>query len=179
MGGTVPSQNRRYQVFSPRGFPALLAPAFDRLPDGVWVPDFRLVHTASGKEVYVELYGYWRRGGVEADIPVEQVVVGDLVVVRPGRFRWEVRPAGRPGAAAAEGAASGIRVNVVVPAVVETPATAGMLADAKSRQGTEKLIPMGRVGQPEEIANAILFLASDEASYVNGAVLEVSGGLTV
>ncbi|QDU19930.1 DUF790 family protein [Urbifossiella limnaea] len=35
------------------------------LPDGVWVPDFRLVHTASGKEVYVELYGYWRRGDVE------------------------------------------------------------------------------------------------------------------
>jgi predicted nuclease of restriction endonuclease-like RecB superfamily len=36
------------------------------LPDGVWVPDFRLVHPASGKEVYVELYGFWRRGDVEA-----------------------------------------------------------------------------------------------------------------
>lgn len=36
------------------------------LPDGVWVPDFRLVHLASGKEVYVELYGFWRRGDVEA-----------------------------------------------------------------------------------------------------------------
>jgi meso-butanediol dehydrogenase/(S,S)-butanediol dehydrogenase/diacetyl reductase len=79
-------------------------------------------------------------------------------------------------AAAAEGAASGIRVNVVIPAVVETPATAGMLADESSRQGTEKLIPMGRVGQPEELANAILFLASDEASYVTGAALPVDGG---
>ena len=79
-------------------------------------------------------------------------------------------------AAAAEGAAEGIRVNVVIPAVVETPATAGMLADAASRQSTEKLIPMGRVGQPQELANAILFLASDEASYITGAALPVDGG---
>jgi meso-butanediol dehydrogenase/(S,S)-butanediol dehydrogenase/diacetyl reductase len=79
-------------------------------------------------------------------------------------------------AAAAEGAAGRIRVNVVVPAVVETPATAGMLADENSRKNTEKLIPMGRVGQPEELANAILFLASDEASYVTGAALPVDGG---
>jgi meso-butanediol dehydrogenase / (S,S)-butanediol dehydrogenase / diacetyl reductase len=79
-------------------------------------------------------------------------------------------------AAAAEGAPFGIRVNVVVPAVVETPATAGMLSDQESRKKTEKLIPMGRVGKPEELANAILFLASDEASYVTGACLPVDGG---
>lgn len=79
-------------------------------------------------------------------------------------------------AAAAEGAAQGVRVNVVIPAVVETPATAGMLADENSRRTTEKLIPMGRVGQPEELANAILFLASDEASYITGASLPVDGG---
>ena len=79
-------------------------------------------------------------------------------------------------AAAAEGALSGIRVNVVVPAVVETPSTAGMLSDDATRKSTEKLIPMGRVGQPEDLANAILFLASDEASYITGAVLPVDGG---
>ena len=79
-------------------------------------------------------------------------------------------------AAAAEGALSGIRVNVVIPAVVETPGTAGMLSDAAARQSTEKLIPMGRVGQPQELANAILFLASDEASYITGAALPVDGG---
>lgn len=79
-------------------------------------------------------------------------------------------------AAAAEGAAQGIRVNVVVPAVVETPGTAGMLTDAASRRKTEALIPMKRVGQPDELAGAILFLASDDASYVTGVTLPVDGG---
>lgn len=79
-------------------------------------------------------------------------------------------------AAAAEGSLAGVQVNVVIPAVVETPATAGMLADEASRKNTEKLIPMGRVGQPLELANAILFLASDEASYITGAALPVDGG---
>lgn len=79
-------------------------------------------------------------------------------------------------AAAAEGAANGIRVNVVIPAVVETPATQGMLDDESSRRSTEKLIPMGRVGQPDELASAILFLASNESSYITGAALPVDGG---
>lgn len=79
-------------------------------------------------------------------------------------------------AAAAEGAPNGIRVNVVIPAVVETPATQGMLDDETSRSNTEKLIPMGRVGQPDELASAISFLASDDASYITGAALPVDGG---
>jgi meso-butanediol dehydrogenase/(S,S)-butanediol dehydrogenase/diacetyl reductase len=79
-------------------------------------------------------------------------------------------------AVAAEGGARNIRCNVVVPGAVETPPMVEMLKDEKARRNTEKLIPMRRVGQPEEVANAILFLASDEASYVNGATLSVDGG---
>lgn len=79
-------------------------------------------------------------------------------------------------AAASEGAAHNIRCNVIIPGVVDTPATAGMLGDAKTRSNTEKVIPMRRVGLPRELANAILFLASDEASYVTGASLAVDGG---
>lgn len=79
-------------------------------------------------------------------------------------------------AAASEGAPNNIRCNVIIPGVVDTPATAGMLGDAKTRTNTEKVIPMKRVGLPVELANAILFLASDEASYVTGASLAVDGG---
>lgn len=79
-------------------------------------------------------------------------------------------------AAASEGAPHNIRCNVIIPGVVDTPATAGMLGDAKTRSNTEKVIPMKRVGLPLELANAILFLASDEASYVTGASLAVDGG---
>ena len=79
-------------------------------------------------------------------------------------------------AAAAEGASDNIRVNVVVPAVVETPATAGMLSDQGMLNNTNRLIPMGRVGRSDELASAIAFLASDDASYVTGACLPVDGG---
>lgn len=79
-------------------------------------------------------------------------------------------------AAAAEGAAKNIRVNVVVPAVVETPATAGMLSDEGMLNNTNRLIPMGRVGRSDELASAIAFLASDDASYITGASLPVDGG---
>ena len=43
----------------------------------------------------------------------------------------------------------------------------------------EEKVPMGRLGRPEEVANTFAWLASDEASYINGAVIEVSGGLTI
>jgi 3-oxoacyl-[acyl-carrier protein] reductase len=43
----------------------------------------------------------------------------------------------------------------------------------------EEKVPLGRLGKPEEVANTFAFLASDEASYINGAVIEVSGGLTI
>ncbi|TFY88208.1 SDR family oxidoreductase [Pseudomonas nabeulensis] len=79
-------------------------------------------------------------------------------------------------AVASEGAAHHVRCNVIIPGVVDTPATAGMLSDAKTRANTEKVIPMKRVGLPVELANAIVFLASDEASYVTGASLAVDGG---
>lgn len=79
-------------------------------------------------------------------------------------------------AVAAEGGARNIRCNVVIPGTVETPPMVEMLNSEKARRNTEKLIAMRRVGRPVEVANAILFLASDEASYVNGATLSVDGG---
>jgi NAD(P)-dependent dehydrogenase (short-subunit alcohol dehydrogenase family) len=76
---------------------------------------------------------------------------------------------------------TGIRVNAVCPGLIETGMTQD-LYDAARAKGREAVIgqlnPLRRGGEPGEIANAIAFLASDEASYVNGQALVVDGGLS-
>src|SRR5512135_2002142 len=71
----------------------------------------------------------------------------------------------------------GIRANAVCPGFIST----SILSSIPDRvlKALEEKVPMGRLGKPEEIANTFAFLASDEASYINGAVIEVSGGLTI
>ncbi|WP_210543309.1 3-oxoacyl-[acyl-carrier-protein] reductase [Rhodoferax sp. PAMC 29310] len=71
----------------------------------------------------------------------------------------------------------GIRVNAVAPGFVNTPMVAAM--PEKVRQDLEAKVPLKRLGKPEEIANVYAFLASDEASYINGEVIEVSGGMSL
>jgi 3-oxoacyl-[acyl-carrier protein] reductase len=71
----------------------------------------------------------------------------------------------------------GVRANAVCPGFIETPILKSM-PDKVIRMMEDK-VPMGRLGRPEEIANTYAWLASDEASYVNGAVIEVSGGVTL
>ncbi len=73
--------------------------------------------------------------------------------------------------------AKGVRVNAVAPGFIKTPILASMPEDVL--KGMEARVPLKRLGQPEEIANVYAFLASDEASYVNGAVIEVCGGMTI
>ena len=71
----------------------------------------------------------------------------------------------------------GIRANAVCPGFVAT-SILGSIPD-RVLHALEEKVPLGRLGKPEEIANTFAFLASDEASYINGAVIEVSGGLTI
>jgi len=70
-----------------------------------------------------------------------------------------------------------INVNVVVPGLILTPTIAKMAE--KYRNMIIELTPLGRIGQPEEIANVVAFLASDEASFMTGATVEVSGGASM
>lgn len=85
--------------------------------------------------------------------------------------------------AALELARSNIRVNAIAPTFIATPmleAAVSTHADPeRAWQKLSKIIPLGRLGQPEEIANAALFLASDESSFMTGAVMVMDGGLTV
>lgn len=79
--------------------------------------------------------------------------------------------------AAMEGARSGIRVNVIVPGQVQTAATADFATKApESAAKTTEAIPMGRGGEPGELAEAIVFMLSDAASYITGVALPVDGG---
>jgi len=77
----------------------------------------------------------------------------------------------------------GIRVNCVCPGGTDTPMlrdeAARLTALGVVRSGGERAHPLGRIAQPEEVANAVLFLASDEASFITGVVLPVDGGYTM
>lgn len=78
---------------------------------------------------------------------------------------------------AKELASRGIRVNAVAPGCIDTDMTA-VLSDAV-KEDMLKSIPLGRVAQPEEVAKAVVFLASDNASYITGQVLNVDGGMVM
>ena len=81
-------------------------------------------------------------------------------------------------AAAVQHAKSGIRVNSVHPGSMPPMLTSGARGDGGSQDARMAAIPMGREGQPIEVANAVLFMASDEASYITGTELMVDGGFT-
>ena len=82
-------------------------------------------------------------------------------------------------AAALENARKGVRVNVVAPAVIETDMATAFAGDLKiTMDDFARMHPIGRVGKPEEVANAVLWLCSSDAAFVTGHTLAVDGGLT-
>ena len=88
---------------------------------------------------------------------------GVVGLTRHGALRW---------------AKAGIRVNAVCPGVIETPMTAPIASHPDMRKVLDSRTPMGRMGQAEEIASAVLWLCSDQASFVTGHPLVVDGGAT-
>ena len=79
--------------------------------------------------------------------------------------------------AAKELAARGITVNMVAPGFIETDMTA--VIPEKAKEAMMGGIPLGRAGKPEDVANAVLFLVSDQAAYITGQVLKVDGGMVI
>ena len=92
-----------------------------------------------------------------------------------GQTNYSAAKAGLEGACrslASEVARLGIRVNVVAPGLIETK-----MIENVPKEVIKQIIPMGRVGLPEEIAKVVRFLCSDEASYITGQVISVNGGM--
>lgn len=88
---------------------------------------------------------------------------GVIGLTRHGALRW---------------AQAGIRVNAVCPGVIETPMTAPLVVDPAMRQLIDSMTPMRRMGQAEEIAEAVVWLCSDAASFVTGHPMVIDGGAT-
>ena len=92
-----------------------------------------------------------------------------------GQTNYSAAKAGLEGACrslASEVARLGIRVNVVAPGLIQTE-----MIENVPKEVIKQIIPMGRVGLPEEIAKVVRFLCSDEASYITGQVISVNGGM--
>lgn len=107
-------------------------------------------------------------------INISSIASGEEGVGFPGATHYSASKGGVKGMTetlALELGGEGITVNSIAPGAIDTP----MIAD-QDMEETVNNIPLGRVGKPEEIANAVLFMASEEASYVTGAVLYVDGG---
>ena len=98
----------------------------------------------------------------------------------PGQVNYAASKAGLVGLSkslAAEVASRGITVNAVAPGFIETAMTDKL--NETQREGILNAVPAGRMGRPEEIAAAVLYLASEEAGYVTGATLHVNGGMAM
>ena len=140
-------------------------------------------------------------GNLKGPINLHHAVLGGMQQRRSGRVINIASDAGRVGSSmeavysackggiiaftktmAREMARSGVTLNAVCPGPTETPLLAGFLDGPQGQkiyEGLKRAIPLGRLGQPEDIPGIVAFLASDDAAFITGQVISVSGGLTM
>ena len=137
--------------------------------------------------IAVNLTGMFHLGQAAARQMVKQGGGGSIInvtsqlaeVARPERAAYVASKGGARSltqAMAVDLARHGIRVNAIAPGPTLTGLTRVNYTDPEARRATEALIPLGRLGQPDDLAGAVLFLASDESRWVTGSTVTVDGG---
>lgn len=135
--------------------------------------------------IAVHLKGTWLGTRAASQVMREQPSGGSIINVSSisgkvgmiGQTNYSAAKAGIVGltkAAAKELGFKNVRVNAIQPGIIRTPMTDSMRDDVMAGKLAE--VPMGRVGEPSEVASVVLFLASDMSSYMSGTVLEIAGG---
>ena len=137
--------------------------------------------------IAVNLTGMFHLGQAAARQMVRQGSGGSIInvtsqlaeVARPERAAYVASKGGGRSlthAMAVDLAAHGIRVNAIAPGPTLTGLTRASYTDPEARRATEALIPLGRLGQPDDLVGAVLFLAADESRWVTGSTVTVDGG---
>ena len=152
-------------------------PASNQWDDDVWARDLAVKLTGVMMCMREEIPAMLRGGGGAI---VNTASVNGLVgnPSQPAYVASKHGVVGLTRTAALRYAKEGVRVNAVCPGVVETPMVEAVTKIPQYREAMEKMTPMGRMAQPEEIASAVLWLCSDGASFVTGHPLVVDGGAT-
>jgi len=112
-------------------------------------------------------------------VNIASVAMGQIGMGFPGIVHYCASKGGivaMAEALALELAPFGIRINSIAPGAIDTPMMDSTKQNPKALEGTLAVIPLHRFGKPEDIANAVAFLASDESSYMTGSVVVVDGG---
>ena len=120
-----------------------------------------------------------RKSGGTAIINTASTASFDAAPAMPSYIASKHGVAGLTKAAALDLARYGIRVNAICPGMTETAMMAPLIADPEMRASLMPMIPLARMAKPEEMAEGVLYLASDAASYMVGTLMRIDGGLTL
>lgn len=165
-------------AFNNAGIPSPIDPEFEDCSVEAW-----------DRVIGVNLNGMFY--AMKAEIPALRASGGTAIINTASAASFVANPgmpsyiaskhgvAGITKAAALDLIRYGIRVNAVCPGVVNTPMLAAASAVPQMREAMEAQIPIGRLATPEEVAESVMFLASDAASYLVGSFIRVDGGLTL
>lgn len=178
VAATVHRFGALHVAFNNAGIGAALSPSFEDLAVADWD---RVLHTNLSAMFYA----------MKAEVPA-LVAHGGRAIVNTASITSHVAARGMPAyvaskhgvagltrAAALDLIGRGVRVNAVCPGFVRTPMLEGLLALPGLPEQLAAQAPIGRIAEPDEVARAVLFLASDEASYVVGSLMGVDGGFVV